>query len=361
MRWVRRHRQALWLVITLCFLGFSLLRAWDRFQRSQLPSERSEGHERVGQPSLDPFESESACRRGLAQGSADGQHADPGPRVLSWNLRWFPYGVPPEQATSETPDVDVDWLACIMARTGASVVALQEVVADRRGRGALTRLSEALTGFARQAVATRGPFRVAIDPCPDRHQHLAYLIDEGRHPAARVTPVAAINPAGGMCVGGLRPGLRLDLPELGVSVLNVHLDSGRRASDAVHRATSLQRASELAKDERVGLIVLGDLNLMGCADCQPGYSAQDEREGLLSQLGLRALDLARDGEPFCTHYHRGRGIALDRALAAGAVPNTAAARVLGPCAQLGCSGRPSQASRAALPMLSDHCPLLLAL
>jgi len=168
---------------------------------------------------------------------------------------------------------------------------------------------------------------------------------------------------------GLRPGLAVrlrstDRPLLDLTVIEVHLDSGK--DDLEHRLEQIRRLARWANEWIVAtgdpdLIVLGDFNTMGGRDISP-----EEELGLadavLAGAGLRRLVNATG----CTEYWEGPGAAdgihraslLDLVYLRG-VEASGPARSWLHCARLQCGelvSRPGQEDGTFFDV-SDHCPV----
>lgn len=275
-----------------------------------------------------------------------------GPRIASWNVRWFPDGDsdgPSDRAT------DVPALACAIARLDVDAIALQEVLLDARGERALGELTDRLDRH------TGGRWTTRADACPrDRRQHLVWLVDETRATAQGGGPIDALNPAGG-CRRHLRPGLSVRLrfaDRLDLHAVNVHLDSGVEDRDYTHRAQSfaaLPDAVAALRPEDPDVVVIGDLNTMGRR--RPQVRAPDE----IAELERAVQPLRRvTPDVACTEYYRGRGGVLDHALVSPSLHSRARLQVRGACAEVGCR-LPRGETPHAVARISDHCPLVLSL
>lgn len=283
-------------------------------------------------------------------------------RIGTWNIRWFPDGAAGDPHAERS--TDVPWLGCAIASLDVDVLAVQEIVQHPRGRSAILALLEELerhTGHRWQA---------RFDDCPDDgRQHLGFLFDtEAVTVATRHLP--DLHPSGGGCDGRLRPGLGAFVrARTGVDLhlVTLHLDSGTGERDHRNRRASIDRLSGVLEALRPlgldrDLVVLGDLNTMGCARCEPPVDAAQELAALDAQLARTTPPMLRVPAALpCSEYHRGRGASLDHVLVRRGLeelPASARVEVHGPCAELRC-GR--SRGHAALDRLSDHCPLVLEL
>ena len=321
----------------------------------------------LGRPRIDPsspFYSRAACEAHLAL--HEPRQRPRGPRIGTWNVRWFPYGT--SRQKGEQPGTDIAWLACAIATLDVDVLAVQEFVQDPGGQRALSELTAQLDRW------TGGRHRAAFDDCPGHgFQHVGFIYDESRVELRGARSLRALNPGRGACDRGLRPGIGAYArfgagPDL--HLVGVHLDSGQEPRDFGHRqqfAAAIARVKgELSRAERdTDLLVLGDFNSMGCSACTPQVSAAAELAALGAQLEEQALArLPLPAERACTHYYRGDTAALDHVVAAHAMdelPADARIEVHGPCAELGCERIARSASFAAFDRLSDHCPLVVEL
>ncbi len=306
---------------------------------------------------LDPWSSREACLASIRERPP----RDPSrARVVSWNLRWFPDGS--SGGPSATPS-DVEWIACLLTSLRADAVALQEIVLHERGRAAVDQLR------ARLDALTGGRWEARFDRCPrDGRQHVGWLIDASRVRVLGERQLDAVNPRGG-CAGSLRPGHAVRLRFAGgldLSAMVAHLDAGQSPRDHGHRQASYRAiaraARELAREHGDDdVLVLGDLNTMGCRECAPAIEAAAE----LASLDALAGPSLRRVTPgvACTELYRGEGSLLDHALASRAMRElapSARVEVHGPCAAHACR-LPRGARPPMLEHLSDHCPIAIEL
>jgi endonuclease/exonuclease/phosphatase family metal-dependent hydrolase len=198
-------------------------------------------------------------------------------------------------------------------------------------------------------------------------QHVGMLWNEARVRASAVQTVAALNPRGEACRDQLRPGLaaRLQLAGgLDLTVVSAHFKSktdarafGLRRQSFAAIPGALSQLSQSAGDADV--LLLGDLNTMGCDECRPPVSAAEEQamvRGELHGAGLRLVPADALGSELSS----GKRSLLDHAVASGRMrelPEAARSHLAGACE----TGSSAALQRAARRGLSDHCPLVLDL
>jgi endonuclease/exonuclease/phosphatase family metal-dependent hydrolase len=328
---------------------------------------KAAGHEAVARAAeLDhhsPFYSLAACEAALRARPRAARHAA---RLGTWNVRWFPTGT--KDGRDPSKRTDVAWLACAIATLDVDLLAVQEFVQNPAGRAGLLDLLERLDSL------TGGRWHAELDECGGSgRQHLGFLFDQTRVELSQAGPIAALNPGASACDRSLRPGFsgyaRFRAgPDL--NVVTVHLDSGTTTRDFANRRRSMARlgsvAVELARRTRDrDLVVLGDLNSMGCKDCRPEVEAAAEIAGLdaeLRPIGLRRVPLSEHSA--CTQYQRGHPSVLDHGIVPVAMEELAQGarlEVYGPCRELMCMAPPRGQHPEAFERLSDHCPVVLQL
>jgi predicted extracellular nuclease len=284
-------------------------------------------------------------------------------RFASWNLHWFPDGKPGRAGVGS----DVAWVACVLAWLDADVIAVQEVKQTQAAHAALEQLLRELNRLSAGRYVSR------LDDCGSRvPQHVGLIWNEARVTASDVGVVAALNPSGEACGKQLRPGLGARLRFRGG--LDLTAISAHFKSMADERALGLREDTFAAipgvlreLSQRTGdtdLLVLGDLNTMGCDDCSPPVSARDEL--LVADQGLRRAGMrvvAADAPG--SHFHEGRPSLLDHALATldmRELDPAALTHVAGACAAGARPTAPSgRAAKKVRQRLSDHCPIVLDL
>jgi endonuclease/exonuclease/phosphatase family metal-dependent hydrolase len=284
-------------------------------------------------------------------------------RVGAWNLRWFPDGKP--GSAKAGAGTDVVWLACAIAFMRVDVLAIAEIKQGADAERALVTLLAELNRL------TGGDWKVELDGCPRASsQRVGLLFDARRARLQHKSVIAELNPHGEPCRDQLRPGLLgyfrfgggLDL-----SIVATHLKSGseERSFDLRNRSfaaftPAAERARALGADADV--LVLGDMNTMGCESCSPPISATAELARASAQLDGAAVSFRRlNAYPACSHVFARGATLLDWAAASDLteLPKAGVLTVAGPCGELGCSDL-----RAELPFhrrLSDHCPVYVDL
>ncbi len=307
----------------------------------------------------DAFSSSASCAALVGRGGR--LERSPGSaRFASWNLHWFPDGVPGQKEVG----VDVAWLACALAWLDADVIAVQEVKQSPKAEQALASLLGELNRWSGARYVAR------LDDCGRRvPQHVGLIWNEARVAASELTTVAALNPHGTACESQLRPGLaaRFRFPGgLDLQTVSAHFKSmtdsrafGLRTASFAAVPGVLLAMTQASRDP--DFLLLGDLNTMGCKDCAPPVSAGEELATVQKQLlagGLRLVPADAVG----SQLYAGRLSLLDHALAATAMRELSPAtrsHLAGICA----AGRAStdRDRKQQRRRLSDHCPLVLDL
>ncbi|MCC7542984.1 MAG: endonuclease/exonuclease/phosphatase family protein [Deltaproteobacteria bacterium] len=285
--------------------------------------------------------------------------------IATWNVRWFPDGVPFGSRERARP-TNVDWLACAIAWLSVDVVALQEIQAHPAAVDAMARLVGGLD------ARTRGRWRVGLDECSGpSFQHVALLWNTSRVRAGELRTLGALNPRGSPCASALRPGFGGRMRFAGgldLHVVSVHLKSGdqpsaralrRRSQEALPIAFAALQAIEREQD----MVIAGDFNTHGCGACTPAETPEQEIATIDAadasfSPGLRRVPV----EPGCSYYARGRAYALDHFVTTRAMrelPAGARATAEGVCAEASCATIPRRDPARALRELSDHCPVVL--
>lgn len=301
-----------------------------------------------------PSDSREGCLAHLAKSSATPRRGQ-GPRLATFNVKWFP-DLGPGKKPPQRPGTDVEWLACIIALTGAEAVAVQEFKRIPRARAAAGEL------LAHLDRMTGGAWDLAFDNCPNEaSQHVGILNDQRRaNSNSSQRTLAELNPHGEACKDSLRPGLAVDLTlsdGTKVTFVSVHLKSGTEVRSRGLREKSFDALVKLSPAPGHALVVAGDLNSMGCPTCSPSLDALGERSEMQRLAQARGLEVPEVAPPCSHHFERGStlldGFVVDPALG---VARTEAG---GHCATTHCS-----TAHRELPVekhVSDHCPVVLEL
>lgn len=290
-------------------------------------------------------------------------------RVGTWNVRWFPDGVPGVEPGSRRTATNVPWLACTIAYLNADILGIQEIKLTEPGRAALKELTGELNRL------TGAEWKWVADGCPKLDaQHILLLYRADRvelsevvsHGEMDASAKADGDPA---CPGALRPGLggyvKSKRGGVDFHFVSTHLDSGhgkldfrnrRVAWDSIEKVRA--RRAELVPDE--DFIIAADFNLMGCGECGLPHSWA-ELAVLREELGKLAAPLtAARLSQRCTQYTKGEGTVIDIIAHTRTMVEAegAPAEVSGICAASKCKGLPPK-SLPMLTQISDHCPVVM--
>jgi endonuclease/exonuclease/phosphatase family metal-dependent hydrolase len=305
------------------------------------------------------FTSPAACAALLAGGGRL-PRAPGKARFASWNLHWFPDG----DSQQREPGIDLRWMACTLAWLNADVVAIQEVKQTPKAVQALATLLGELNRLSGARYVAR------LDDCGSSvPQHVGLMWNEARATATDLQTVAALNPHGSACEKQLRPGLAARLRFAGgldLAVVSAHFKSQADSRSLLLRRGSFaavpgvaRTLSDAARDP--DFLLLGDLNTMGCDECDPPISAAEELTAVQRLLGSGVRLVPADAAG--TERYRGNFTLLDHALGAATMrelPPGSRTHVAGICE----AGAPKLTNRAADKVgreLSDHCPIVLDL
>ena len=311
------------------------------------------------------WKSSTHCERVVKDG---GRMAVPAPDVLrvgTWNIRWFPYGSPPDRPDHSIAPTDLDWLTCTLIWMHADILVVQESLTTAKARAAWDRV---LTALERR---TGHSWQWSAQPCgrPAGH-HVGVLWNASRVTLSAIQSLWRLNgkarSAQNPCEGGLRPGHYARVqsnrqPGADFHLIGLHLKSGPTVSAVERRHAALNRIDTAVApflEEDRDVMILGDFNTMGAGD---RHSQRSELKYLRRKVAKEAPgfdDLVP--EPRCSHYFRGRGDWLDHVLTAKdmAEMRTRSARVTGYCAVAGCL-RIKGDYPPAYRRLSDHCPVIV--
>jgi endonuclease/exonuclease/phosphatase family metal-dependent hydrolase len=311
--------------------------------------------------STSPWSSRDACLAALKTGGS--QRRAGTARVGAWNLHWFPDGRPGD--TPSPRGADLEWLACAIAWMRVDVLAVEEIKRPPRGKAGLDALVRKLDAL------TSGTWRSLLDDCPlASGQHVGLLYDSRRVKLVSNATIGELNPRGAPCKDELRPGLAgyFVFPGgLDLSVIAAHLKSGSDARALEERARSftafadaVRIASTTSHDRDV--LVLGDMNTMGCETCEPSVTHAAElarTDAIFSGLTGPVTRVPPSIE--CSHHYKKTSALLDWAAKSdlGELPAAARVVVSGACGELGCDALST--GLASQTHLSDHCPIWVEL
>ena len=329
-------------------------------KRHSRPSLRPAG--RIGVIWDDPKRCMEAVKSGVRQGLVDGKL-----RVGTWNLRWFPDGMPGNEPRTYY-STNIPWLACAMTYLQYDVVGLQEVKLTQRGKRGLDDLLKELRAL------TGAEWKWVADDClkPSLpHVLLLYRTDRvdvllsQSHP--EVDPTAKWSSQTPLCPGVLRPalGAYIKSKQGGVDFhfTSTQLDGGLEVRD-FHNRVAAWRALDQVFSKRFELsadtdfIMAGDFNSVGCPDCNMPKSADEHR--LLRKI-IGALEpgmVPATSSVGCTGYYRGESQLVDQIVHTRAMKEAEGAmqKVFGVCRAKHCEGM-SGYEVPAFNYLSDHCPI----
>ncbi|HZO15172.1 MAG TPA: endonuclease/exonuclease/phosphatase family protein [Polyangiaceae bacterium] len=335
-------------------LGVCLtLAACDSFKREV--TDRIDDHE----PST--WTSQGDCEALLAQ-----RPPVTNPRIGTWNVRFFPDSQENQAITDENA-TDVPWLACAIVSLDVDVLAVQEFKMTPRS----VQKQQELIG--RLNELTGGDWRIELASCePLEVQHPGFLYDASRVTGSRFREIPILNPDP-VCSNAASPGFGAYFEMEGgpnFHFIAVHLMAGDvqdamngRADAVAHMPEAIEEAYALVPDQDV--IIAGDFNTGGCADCVPPLSGVDEVGRLGDTMNSMGVPLLLIGaSETCTFQSDDDpNSLLDHFVVAKSmaeVPPGSVAHVDGICKELQC-GRLRNWLEGARDRLSDHCPVLLNL
>ncbi|HMA95313.1 MAG TPA: endonuclease/exonuclease/phosphatase family protein [Polyangiaceae bacterium] len=329
------------------------------FRRTRLHTAASVKPEAVG-----AFGSSEDCLRLLGRGERAPR--TPGAaRIGSWNIHWFPDGVPGSPSATAA-GTDLEWMACAIAWMNVDALALAEVKSKPYAEAALEQLT------SRLGELTGNKYTVRVDDCPDQNGlHLAWLVSDTVQ-AVDYQIHASLNPHGDACAGQLRPGLGVRLRFRGgldLHAVAIHFKSGTTARDIALRQTSFDALERVIANvgNRSGdpdVLIAGDFNTMGCRECQDVTRSGAESSWLDTRLKAFRPEARRvPNDLGCSTYYQRQPSLLDHFIVSSSMREAAIlekATVFGYCRDLGCGAYSGKAPQAAT-RLSDHCPLVLEL
>ncbi len=287
-------------------------------------------------------------------------------RLGTWNLRWFPDGIPGAGSPSART-TDLTWLGCVLAWLDVDAVALSEIKHEKRSAPALQALIQEVNR------RTGGDYTVQLDGCPaSSGQHVGWLVNRRVLAITEWVEHGELNPQGEACAQQLRPGLGVSLRSrqgLDFHAVSVHLKSGTTPRDLGLRQASLVALEGIVRStiERTGdadLIVAGDFNSMGCGSCPPWTGSAAEGHWMDGRLSNYQPPLRRvPSDLGCSHYYRGEAAQLDQFVVTSnmaEVPRKTLVEVEGTCRDRRCAEGPRRPGLAER-RLSDHCPIVLSI
>ena len=311
------------------------------------------------------WKSSTHCEHVVKDG---GRMAVPAPdtlRVGTWNIRWFPYGSPPDRPDHTVAPTDLEWLTCTLVWMQTDLLVVQESLTTAEARAAWDRV---LTSLEQR---TGDSWQWSFQSCgrPDGH-HVGVLWNASRVTLSAMQSLWRLNSkatsAQNPCAGGLRPGHYTHVqsthqPGADFHVIGLHLKSGPTVSAVGERHAALNRIDTAVArflEEDRDVMILGDLNTMGAGEHHSQRSELKYLRRMVAKESPGFVDLLP--EPRCSHYFRGRGDWLDHVLVAKdmAEMRTRSARVTGYCAVAGCR-RIKGEYPPAYRRLSDHCPVIV--
>lgn len=266
-----------------------------------------------------------------------------GVRAGTYNIRRF--GVEP---------TDLPRLAAIVEESGADVLALQEIEAEAAPRALAARLSRRGRSFV-----------VALSTCGGKSgMRVGFLYDETRVRLVGTREFRELEPEGGACSTGERPGLAGTFADArtgrAFTLLAVHLQAGSAPDRLAIRKEQWRRALALVKRlEADGLgpvALLGDTNSTGFLDDRGG-----ERTFILDSAARASVEVLTRGLA-CSEYYgpleEGGPLVpslLDHVVSSPGLARASSVRVHGQCAALAC--RPAATAPREHVTVSDHCPV----
>jgi hypothetical protein len=269
----------------------------------------------------------------------------------------------------------VRWLGCSLAWLNLEAFALAEVKSKPRSTLALDALVTHLNEY------TGGSYAYRMDECPESNgQHLVWFWDQRQVQVRGFRMHGAINPYGEACAGRLRPGFGVFMAfasGLDFHAIAVHLKSGNLRDDMALRRKSIEGlggvATQIAHESfDSDVIVLGDMNSMGCEGCEGLDNSAAEAMAMDTHLAALHVPMRRvPSDLSCSEYYEGHPSLLDHFFVtaeAREIPRQVKVEIQGYCRDLACESFPvAEASKGgpivpqAFAELSDHCPIVLSI
>jgi len=286
------------------------------------------------------------------------------PRIATWNIRYFPDSIEDEQ-TDPDKATDVPWLACAIATLDVDILVVQELKNSEAGLEKQQELLDELNAL------TGGDWQLELDQCsPAEVQHPGFLFDAARVSGEAFREIPSLNPDP-VCSNSISPGFggyfRIDGgPDF--HLVAVHGATGSSKTQFDKRALTTAAlesvvADAYAIDPDEDIIFAGDFNTVGCEDCEPASSNEDEVDALGQTVASLEPSLALlPTSESCTRVADDMPH-IDHVIAAASmseIPGEAVVQVGGICQEIGCD-RQVNWLEDAYDRLSDHCPLILDL
>jgi len=296
-----------------------------------------------------PWSSKQACLRWAKEPRISRTNA----RIGTFNVEWFPDGKRGDRST------DVEWLACVIASLDVDALAVQEFKTTPQASAKLRELFTHLDRF------TSGAWRASFAECPGNsgaRQHVGVLSDSRRVTVSGATTRAELNPHGSACGGMLRPGREVTLTWASGRALrfvSVHFKAKDDARAYALRTPSFEALASAFEWQEQDIVVAGDFNTAGCADCAAPFGSVVERQGRAQKLKTAGASLLPESVG-CSSYHKGKPGLLDGFIVSQGLRG-ATTQLAGLCAEQACQPTRQVEKSAANHELSDHCPLVLQL
>ena len=286
------------------------------------------------------------------------------PRVATWNIRYFP-DTEEEEVTDADEATDVPWVACAIASLDVDVLVVQEIKNSESGLEKQQELIQELNAL------TGGSWRIEVDQCmPAEVQHPGFIFDESRVHGDAFREISEMLPDP-VCSNQVSPGFAGYFSIDGgpdFNLIAVHAAAGPSSGSFAKRAFTTDAiaavtAEAISMSGDTDVIFAGDFNSVGCQDCDPVVSSDDE----IAKIEQAAADVASPlrllpATEKCTRFAEDSPL-IDHVLVSvdmSEVPQDAQAKVGGICEETSC-GRQLNWLEDAYDRLSDHCPVVVEL
>lgn len=286
------------------------------------------------------------------------------PRVATWNIRYFPDSVEEEQSDADEA-TDVPWVACAIASLDVDVLVVQEIKNSEAGLAKQQELIQELNEL------TGGSWRIEVDQCaPAEVQHPGFVFDENRVRAEAFREISAMSPDP-VCSNHISPGFGGYFSIDGgpdFHLIAVHAATGSSEKSYGERLFTVDSmaavtADAIAMNGDTDVVFAGDFNTVGCEECDPPLSRDEE----IAKIAQAASEMASPlrllaATEQCTRFAEDSPL-IDHVLVSADMTEVAAnaeARVGGICEETSC-GRQLNWLEDAYDRLSDHCPVVVDL